>query len=165
MRWPARIPAGTVRGELAATIDILPTIAEILDVELPRDRIIDGKSILPLMEGKPGAKSPHEVYYFYYGNALQAVRSGKWKLHFPHGYRSLDGGAGGKGGRPVPYSQKKIGLALFDLENDVGETINLADKHPDVVAQLQAFAEKAREDLGDSLTKRQGKNVRRPGRL
>lgn len=165
MRWPGKIPAGKVCHEVAASIDVLPTIAEIIGVKLPKDRIIDGKSILPLMEGKPGAKSPHEAYYCYWGRSLQAVRSGKWKLHFPHGYRTLAGRPGGKGGMPVSYSQAKIGLELFDLENDIGETTNVADKYPEVVKRLQALAEKAREDLGDAATGRKGKNVRQPGRL
>jgi len=165
MRWPKRIPAGSVCKEVAGTIDILPTIAQIIGVELPADRIIDGRSILPLLEARPGAKSPREAQYFFWGRALQAVRSGKWKLHFPHGYRTLAGREGGTGGRPVPYSQAKIGLELFDLENDIGETTNVADAHPEVVARLQALAEKARADLGDSATRRNGKNVREPGRL
>jgi len=165
MRWPKRIPAGSVCREVAGTIDILPTIAQIIGVELPADRIIDGRSILPLLEARPGAKSPREAQYFFWGRALQAVRSGKWKLHFPHGYRTLAGREGGTGGRPVPYSQAKIGLELFDLENDIGETTNVADAHPEVVARLQALAEKARADLGDSATRRNGKNVREPGRL
>jgi arylsulfatase A len=165
MRWPGHIPPDSVCNELAATIDVLPTLADIIGVELPRDRIIDGRSILPLMEGKPGAKSPHEAYYFYWGRELQAVRSGKWKLHFPHGYRTLAGKPGGTDGNPVPYSQGKIDLSLFDLENDVGETKNVAAEHPEVVERLKALAEKARDDLGDSAAKRPGKNVREPGRL
>ncbi|OHB69135.1 MAG: arylsulfatase [Planctomycetes bacterium RBG_13_63_9] len=165
MRWPARIPAGTVCNELAATIDVLPTIAEIVGVELPKDRIIDGKSILPLMEGTPDAKTPHEAYYHYWGRALQAVRSGKWKLHFPHAYPSLDGRPGGAAGKPAPYTQKNIELALFDLQSDVGETTNVAGQHPEVVERLKALAEKARQDLGDAATGRQGKNVRKPGTI
>lgn len=164
MRFPGKIPAGGVCHELAATIDVLPTIAALAGVELPKDRIIDGKNIWPLMSGVPNAKSPHEAYYFYWGGHLQAVRNGKWKLHFPHAYRSLKGEPG-SGGKPGPYVQKKIGLALFDLVADIGETTNLVDQHPQVVKRLQALAEKARDDLGDSGTKRKGKNLRSPGRL
>ncbi len=165
MRWPARIPPGTECRELAATIDILPTLADILGIELPEDRIIDGKSILPLLEGKPGAKSPHEFYAMYYGRELHAVRSGKWKLHFPHSYRTLAGAEGRDDGFPVPYSQARTGLELYDLENDIGEANDVADEHPEVVARLKQYAEQLREDLGDSLQKRRGRNVREPGRL
>ncbi len=164
MRWPEKIPAGSVCHELAATIDVLPTVAGLLGVALPAGRVIDGKDIWPLMSGQPGAASPHEAYYYYWGRELQAIRSGQWKLHFPHDYRSV-GEPRGAGGKPGPYVQRQIGLELFDLEADVGETTNVAGQHPDQVRRLQALAEKARDDLGDARTKRQGKNVRAAGQL
>ena len=166
MRFPGRIPAKTVCHEMAATIDLLPTIAGLIGVDLPDDRIIDGKDIWPLMTAQPGAKTPHKAYYYYYyGTELHAVRSGKWKLHFPHRYRSLDGQPGGTGGTPAPYVIKKTELELYDLEADVGESNNVVEKHPEIVKRLTAFAEEAREDLGDKLTKRKGKNVRSAGQL
>ncbi len=163
MRWPARIPAGKVCAQPLMTIDIVPTIAGLLGVELP-DHPIDGKDILAVMEGRPGAKSPHEALLFYWGRHLQAIRSGKWKLHFPHAYRSMDGQELGSGGKPGRYIQKKTPLALYDLEADIGETTNVADKHPAVVARLEALAEKARAELGDSAGKVRGKGLRPPGR-
>jgi len=162
MRWPGKIPAGKVCHELAATIDILPTVAKLTGAELPKHKI-DGLDISPLMFGKPGAKSPHEAYYFYWGRHLQAVRSGKWKLHFPHPYRSLNGRKGGTGGKPVRYETLKTELALYDLSTDVGEKRNVADKYPEVVKRLKALAEKARDDLGDR--NRQGSGVRPAGKL
>lgn len=120
--------------------------------------------IWPLISAEPGAKSPHEAFYFYWGQELQAVRSGRWKLHFPHAYRSL-AGPGGHGGTPAKYVQKRVELALFDLESDVGETKNVAAEHPEIVEQLQRLADQARDDLGDSATARKGKNVRPAGQL
>ena len=70
-----------------------------------------------------------------------------------------------KDGIPVKYQQGTAGLELYDLENDVGEKNNVVDQHPDVVKRLEALAEQARDDMGDSLTKRIGKGVREPGRL
>ncbi len=164
MRWPGKIPAGATTNELAATIDVLPTIAKLVGAKLPAGRVIDGKDIWPLMSGQPGAKSPHEAYYYYWGQEIQAVRSGRWKLHLPHAYPSL-GEPRGSGGKPGPYVQKRIGLALYDLETDVGEKTDRASEHPDVVRRLQALAEQARDDLGDSRTKRPGRNVRPAGTL
>ncbi len=164
MWWPGKIPAGTVCREPAMTIDLLPTIAHLVGAELP-DHPIDGKNIWPLIAGEPGAKSPHEAYFFYYGRQLQAVRMGKWKLHFPHKYRTLAGRPGGTGGVPVPYEQAEIGLALFDLENDVSETTDVKDRHPDVVARIQKLADRMRAELGDSAPKQQGSGRRDPGRL
>jgi hypothetical protein len=118
-----------------------------------------------LIAGQPDAKSPHEAYFLYYGSQLQAIRKGKWKLHFPHSYRTLSGRPGGTGGIPVNYDQAKIDLALFDLDNDIGETTNVADQNPDVVADLKRLADRMRADLGDSATKQKGSGVRSSGRL
>jgi arylsulfatase A-like enzyme len=164
MWWPGRIPAGTVCHTPAMTIDILPTIAHLSGAKLP-DHPIDGKNIWPLVAGEPGAKSPHEAYYFYWGQHLQAVRMGPWKLHFPHAYQTLGGRPGGQDGTPVPYQQARIELSLFDLERDPGETVNVADQHPDVVARIKELAAGMRAELGDSATKQQGAGVREPDRL
>ncbi len=164
MRWPGKIPAGTVCNTPAMTIDILPTIARLVGAKLPEHKI-DGLDIWPLIAGQPGAKSPHEAYYFYWGNHLDAVRMGAWKLHFPHPYRTLNGRPGGKDGIPVQYEQAKIDLALFNLEKDPGETTNVADAHPDIVDQLKRLADRIRVELGDSATKQKGSGVRESGRL
>jgi arylsulfatase A-like enzyme len=163
MRWPGRIPAGTVCRQLAATMDLLPTFARLAGAAPPTDRVIDGRDIWPLLSGQPGAQSPHEAYFYYWGKHLQAVRSGKWKLHLAHEYDHPD--PPGHDGKPGQYVKRKIGVELFDIETDIGETNDVADRHPEVVARLQALAEQCREDLGDSATGREGKNVRPPGRL
>jgi arylsulfatase A len=162
MRWPEKIPAGTECRELCGTIDLLPTIARLIGVELPRDRVIDGKDISPLLFGEANAKSPRESFYFYWGRQLHAVRTGKWKLHFPHPYRSLQGEPG-SGGKPGTMIEKQTELALYDLEADVGETKNVAEQHPDVVAKLERLGEAARAELGDTLTGRKGSGVRAAG--
>lgn len=162
--WPGKIRSGSVCREPAMTIDVLPTVAALTGAAVPGERIIDGKSLRPLLLGEKGARSPHEALYFYWGGELQAVRSGPWKLHLPHEYRSLKDRPG-SGGLPGPYVQKKIELSLFNLDSDVGETRDVAAEHPEVVARLQQHAERAREDLGDTLTGRKGRNVREPARL
>lgn len=164
MWWPGSVPAGTTCAEPAMTIDILPTVAELCGGKLPEHKI-DGKSILPLVTGQPGATSPHEAYFMYYGEELQAVRMGKWKLHFPHNYRTLDGRPGGTGGIPTNYSQAKIELALFDLENDIGETTDVSQQHPEVVERIKQLAAEMRADLGDSRTKQRGSGIRPLGRI
>jgi arylsulfatase A-like enzyme len=162
-RWPGRIPAGSINREPAMTIDLLPTIARLAGAEVPTDRIVDGLDVWPLLSEGREARSPHDALYFYWGKELHAVRSGKWKLHLPHPYQHLE--VAGGDGKPGRYAKQQIGLSLFDLEKDVGETKNVAGKNPDVVKRLLSFVERAREDLGDALTNREGKNVRAPGRL
>jgi arylsulfatase A len=162
-RWPGRLRAGSVADLPAMTIDVLPTLASLASAPLSPDRPIDGRDMWPLISGAPGARAPHEVLYFYWGNELHAVRSGRWKLHLPHPYQSLE--SAGSDGKPGKYVRKEIGLSLFDLENDPSESVNVADQHPDVVKSLLDHAGRAREDLGDSLTGRTGKNLRPAGTM
>jgi arylsulfatase A-like enzyme len=158
-RWPAKIPAGTTCAQPAMTIDLLPTIAKFAGAELPK-LPIDGKDIGALLTEKD-AKSPQEAYFFYWGQALEAVRYGKWKLHFPHAYRTLK--EGGKDGKPGPYAQAKIEKALFNLEADPGETKDVSAENPEVLAKIEALADRMRGDLGDTATKSVGKGVRPAG--
>ncbi|MEO2010360.1 MAG: sulfatase [Pirellulaceae bacterium] len=163
MWWPGEIPAGTRCSVPAMTIDILPTIAHLTGAELPQQKI-DGKNIWPLISGEDGAESPQRAYFFYYGEQLQAMRMGRWKLHFPHNYRSLNGGVGGTGGKPTAYRQNRIELSLFDLRLDPGETTDVQSRFPDVVARMNELAEEMRQDLGDTK-KFPGTGKRQPGRV
>ncbi|MCK5173804.1 MAG: sulfatase-like hydrolase/transferase, partial [Planctomycetes bacterium] len=150
MRWLGRIPAGTSCDELTSTIDIMPTFANLAGGNAPKDRIIDGRDIYPLMAGQAGAKSPHEAFYLYFTSQLQAVRSGKWKLHLPTEEVKV-------GTRTV----KKRVAKLYDLSADIGETNDLSKKEPKVVKRLMRLANKARADIGD--TGMEGANQRTAG--
>ncbi|MBW8040047.1 MAG: sulfatase-like hydrolase/transferase [Planctomycetes bacterium] len=132
MRWPGKIPADRVCREICGTIDLLPTFAKLAKGQVPPDRVIDGKDIWPLMSGKPGAKSPHKAYFYYRGNNLEAVRCGRWKLR----------------------SMKKT--ELYDLNADISEKHNLADKHPGIVKRLNYIMKEFDRQLKA--------NVRPPGK-
>ncbi|MDH5743467.1 MAG: sulfatase-like hydrolase/transferase, partial [Candidatus Aminicenantes bacterium] len=147
MRWSGHIPAGTVCDKMAATMDLLPTFAAMTGEPLPEHKI-DGENILPLLSGDPDA-NPRNHLFYYYGKQLQAVRQGRWKLHFPHEYRSYEGVEPGKDGLPGPYAHGETGFELYDLKNDIGEKHDVADKYPDVVERLKSLGEKARKELGD----------------
>lgn len=161
MRWPARVQAGTECNELATALDLLPTIANEIGVELP-ERVIDGTDIIGLLTGRDAA-SPREVFYGYHLGALKTVRDRRWKLILPHEYRSIVGGTLGAEGRPGRYKPTPAGLELYDLKSDVSETRNVADDHPEIVSRLLAQTETARAELGDQLTKRVGAEVRAAG--
>ncbi|HUT35418.1 MAG TPA: sulfatase [Planctomycetota bacterium] len=143
VRWPGTVPPGSVCGELATTMDALPTFAGVAGAKVPDDRVIDGKDILALLKGVPGAKSPHEAFYYYNYLRLNAVRSGKWKLVLPRPANPPGTGWSGRMIDAVPETQ------LFDLEADVEEAHDVAKEHPDVVARLMQFVQTAREELGD----------------
>ncbi|HEV2211111.1 MAG TPA: sulfatase [Verrucomicrobiae bacterium] len=168
MRWPGKIPAGTESWQMLMTIDLFPTIADLIGAPLPHHKI-DGLDVWPIISHQSNAQNPHEAYWFYFGvNQLQAVvtSDGRWKLQLPHTYVTLAGKPGGHGGQAVPYEQRELKTAeLYDLINDISETKDVSAAHPELVQQLQAEAEKARAELGDGLTKRKGAGTRQPGRV
>ncbi len=166
MRWVGKIPPGSVCRQPMMTIDLLPTIAKFIAADLP-PRNIDGRDASALVLATPGATSPQQSYCFYYHrNDLEAIRSGRWKLHFPHKYRSMDGRELGSGGTPGKYdNNRKTGLELYDLATDIGESRNVADAHPEVVKRLTALADAMRRDLGDNLTGIEPTGKREPGRI
>jgi uncharacterized sulfatase len=158
--WPGRIPAGQVTGEIAATVDVLPTIVETAGGKLPEGRKIDGANLLPLMTGET-QKSPHEAIFAMGGDQLRIVRSGRWKLHarLPRpGFRCLSDeeaaawvdprGPDGvtiiaqfEQARPnqcpgVVTGPEPAAGQLFDLESDRAEQTDVAAQHPEVVARL-----------------------------
>ena len=181
-RWSGYIPSGLTCNEAMNGIDVLPTVARIIDAPLPK-RKIDGIDLSPLLFGKPDAKG-RDAFAYYSGSELQAVRNGKWKLHLPHDYLTVNGPVG-MGGKPAnfanmaPNSIEESGvrgiasrhgyklaqqeLALFDLDSDPGETRNVAAEHPAIVNQIEEIANAFRRDLGDSLFKAVGTGVRTAG--
>jgi arylsulfatase A-like enzyme len=146
-------------------VDVFPTVGRWAGARLP-GHTIDGKDLGPLLEGVPGARTPHEALFFYYAaNELQAIRSGRWKLMLPHTSRTLGGRLGGRGGVPAAYTSEQVQLSLYDLEADPQERTDVAGEQPEVVKRLLGLAEEAREELGDRLQKRTGRGVRQPGRV
>ena len=154
MRWPGRIPAGAVCTEIATAMDFYSTFAALGNASIPQDRTIDGRDIRPLMFAEEGATSPHDAFFYYYMDDLEAVRCGKWKLHLRKHARAGD-----------PDSRDEEVNELYDLESDVGETRNLYDAHPEIVGELTAKLNACRKDLGDRLTGFEGENVRPRGQV
>lgn len=150
VRWPRKIPPGQSSSAITSTIDLLPTISKLVGVPLPKNKI-DGKDIWPILSGKAGNNSPHEAFYYYQMDQLQAVRSGQWKLFLPMESKKRNWGK--------PEGKKP--LMLFNLATDIHEDHNIQDKHPDVVKRLLNLAEKARIDLGD--VDQPGQNQRQAG--
>lgn len=126
IRWPGKIPSGKSNDELMTTMDLLPTFAKLADAAIPTDRVIDGKDIWPTLTGK--ASTPHEAFFYHKGNSLNAVRSGKWKLHTNKG-------------RPTQ---------LYDLENDIGEKTNVIKSHPEVVQRLNGYLKAFANDIAEN---------------
>jgi arylsulfatase A-like enzyme len=136
--WPYGIPPGRTEGAMAMGTDLLPTVLDLLDLPSPSDRILDGRSILPVLTR--GAATPHDYLYYYDGERLFAVRDQRFKYRGPAGvfYATDQMPIGGAFG-----SQKEW---LFDLENDPRESYDTADRHPQALERLrQAFESKQEE--------------------
>ncbi len=138
-RWPGRIPSGQINNELVTSMDLLPTFAGLSEASLSDDTKIDGKDIWPVLSGVDGAKSPHDVFYYYKATQLRAVRSGKWKLHLPVNTNAM---------RPQVAARFEK-AQLYDLEADVEELNNVVADQPDIVAKILTLAEEGRKNLGD----------------
>lgn len=165
MEWPGTIPAGKVSNNMAAGIDILPTIIEATNAKTPEKRI-DGVSLFENLKGNL-SEVPRDQFLFYYRrNSLQAIRYGKWKYNFSHPGRTTVGFAPGKDGQPGgSYENFNHQGGLYNLERDPGERYNVEFNEPQVMKVIMQIAKEAREDLGDDLTGDVGKNRREVGRV
>jgi arylsulfatase A len=114
VRWPGTIPAGTVCGEVASTMDFYATFCALAGAPLPIDRVIDSKNILPLCTNETGAVSPHDAFLYYdQTGSCRAIRSGTWKYDIMAG-------------------------TLYDLSTDPGEVTNVAGTNTAIVSSLDA---------------------------
>jgi arylsulfatase len=165
MKYPNKIKAGQISDTPMMAIDLLPTIAEVTESQLP-EKTIDGKSAWKLLSGESN-KSPQKAYFFYYRvNELFGVRYGKWKMYFPHRYRTMNGQEPGKDGLPGDYRMIDMEeIELYDIESDISETNNVAKNNPEVVAEIKVLANEMRSKLGDSLLEFEGTENREPGRI
>jgi arylsulfatase A-like enzyme len=162
VRWTGRVPAGRAIGEWASGLDLLPTIASLTGSAVP-DLLIDGRDISPWLLG--GEAVDFGSFNFYRGGQLHAVREGRWKLHVPHGYPTLENGEAGVDGIPGRYVSAVIDTVLYDLQSDPGERVDLRREEPGITARMLALVDSARHDIGDRLAGMEGRRADPPGRL
>lgn len=143
MHWPGVI-SQSVCSELSASMDLYPTLAALSGAKVPTDRIIDGLDMSNLILGK-SAKSPRDTFFYYRLNTIEAVRHGDWKLHLRKKDEAIN--------------------ELYNLRDDIGETINLYDENPKIVVELNAIIEKCRHDMGDEAKGIKGENNRPIGEV
>ena len=157
IRAPGKVPAGTTIDLVTATIDLMPTIAELAGAKAPTDRVIDGLDISKIFHGTQ--QELNRPFFFYQHQALRAVREGDWKLHLPH--TALDKTKEGKIWQThVPSSDRPYieELTLYNLKTDIGETTNVVKDHPEIVTRLLKHLDFAKEDIG--YHNQPGKNSR-----
>src|SRR5690606_14040238 len=165
IKYPKELAPGRTLDTPIMAIDLLPTLAEITGAPLP-ELAIDGKSAWSVLTGK-SKKSPQEAYFFYYNvNELFGVRYRQWKMYFPHTYRTMSGQETGRNGLPGEYKMTELEeIELYDVVTDPSETIEVADKHLEVVAKIKVLANEMRQKLGDSLLGLEGTETRKVGTL
>ena len=122
VRWPGKIKPGMTSDTPVCSIDVFPTILEAAGIRAPAERKIDGLSLWPLLQPDGQAKLNrdeliwHFPHYRHAPGPYSILRKGNWKLiHFDEGISEL-----------------------YDLENDLSESRNLADKEVDRVEEMQA---------------------------
>ena len=128
MRWPGVIPAASENREITGIIDMLPTFSALAGIEVPTDRVIDGRNILPYMRGESVTPPIHESFIV----ANSTVRYKDWKLLL----RDMKpGGNGAKEKGRTDRVPAKAG-SLFNLKRDIGETTDLSARNPEMVQEL-----------------------------
>jgi arylsulfatase A len=144
IRWAGNLDSGRICDELLTSMDLYPTLAALCGGKVPTDRVVDGCDVLEVWLD-PSAHSPHESFAYYSGNDLEAVRDSRYKLFLA------------RNGKEV--------TELYDLAEDLGETLDLVAVKPEVVRRLRATAEGYRGELGDGRLGIVGRDVRPIGRV
>jgi arylsulfatase A-like enzyme len=124
IRWPGKVPAGRVSDAIFATVDLMPTLANLAGYGVPDDRLIDGVDQTELLMGRSEYGS--RTTFFYQGNG---VRQGRWK--FLKANHSVPGYA--------KDTAREETEELYDLDADIGETTNVAAAHPETVGELKTL--------------------------
>ncbi len=131
--WPGKIRVG-VNHELANAMDLFSTALNLAKVEQPKDRVMDGVDLTPMLFGKK--QSVRDTQFLYYADLLCAVRKGNFKAHFiTHDGYSKD--------EPERHDPP----LLFNVAEDPSERFDLASQHPNVVAELKQIAEDHRSKM------------------
>jgi len=128
---PGRFPAGHRTSAIAMSIDFLPTLCAMADIALPAKVEIDGKNLAPLLDGKT-ALSPHDELVLFDNEDVVGIRTQRWKFVSGDYYR----------GRIFPTEEKYP--QLYDIVADPSESYSVADRHPDVLADMKARLAAAR---------------------
>jgi arylsulfatase A len=136
--WPGKIAPGSVCDAVAGTIDLLPTAVSLAGGSVPATPVIDGRDLSPILFGKT-KESQREAHYYFSGYNVQAVRQGPWKLALAAQNESM--------GLELKDDAKKT-PRLYHLDEEIGEKTDLSEKHPEIVAKLQALADKMSAEIG-----------------
>ncbi len=145
IKYPKGLNANTSSDKAFFSIDLLPTLCHLADIDLAENMVMDGKNVWNLISGEEDATNPHEYYPLSTGENFEGIMSGdgKWKLHLPHKYHTIV--IPGKDGKPGKSEIREIGLSLFDMENDPLESKNVIDDYPEIATRMKRLAQAHQE--------------------
>lgn len=155
-KLPGRIPKGRTSIGVASVLDVLPTVAKLCDVPLPKNPL-DGMDIMPLLTGAKAEFERDPLLYFS-TYELQCARLGQWKLHMARFNNDAYNPAPPAGRVNLPLAQPE----LYDLRNDPDESYDLAPEHPDVVKQIQARVDKIMAGMPEPVREARAATLARP---
>ncbi|MFO0801978.1 MAG: sulfatase [Gemmataceae bacterium] len=141
--WPGAIPPKTSIDAVAGTIDLHPTFVTLAGGTVPAEPVIDGRDLSAILLGK-SKESPREAHFYFSGYNLQAVRQGPWKLALV----PQPDPAGGKAAADTGNNPR-----LYNLDSDIGETTDVAEKNPAVVEKLKKLADAMNTEIGGQKPK------------
>jgi arylsulfatase A-like enzyme len=139
-RWPGKIAAGSQSDETLCLTDLMATCAALVGAPLPPNAAEDSYNLLPALLGERRDKPLREATVHQAGNGQLAIRQGPWKLILPHP------GPGTAAPKKAAKPKAATGPELYNLADDLAETKNLHDQHPDIVERLTQLLEKYRRD-------------------
>lgn len=148
IQWANQIPKGTVCNKLGCAIDLLPTLANMTQGSLSKNKI-DGLDISSLFKGDFETEPRETILYYHGQNNLNGVRKGNWKLVLPHTWSSYDAKPGNDGHGGKRIKMKILQPELYNMMRDPGEQYNVIEYHPEKVKELMEVVEAARLELGD----------------
>ncbi len=137
--WPGRIKQGVVAGEPAGLVDVLPTVCGLLGLPKPADRHLDGSDLSPILLGEPKRFFRHQPLYWHLQKSrpIVVIRDGRYSLTADPVYELSTSNMFKEAWIPRIKSGKYKNYQLFDLEKDPNQTTNIAEKQPDLLAQLK----------------------------
>jgi uncharacterized sulfatase len=136
-RWPGVIPAGHISNTMSMNFDLFATSLDLAKVNPPQDRVIDGKSLMPILMGEN--VSHHDMLYFYKGKNLIGIREHHWKYLRRH---MTDNGG---------YASLLQGPFLFNLDTDPNESYNMIEAEPEIAARLSQRLDQFDQDIANNI--------------
>lgn len=146
VNWPGKVSAGTKNAEPIIGVDLYPTFCAITEAELPKGQVLDGESLLPIFAGD--VESLEERALFWHFPAYLQSYAQVWDEQRDPLFRSRPCSVIRKGHWKLHHYLEQNELELYNLEDDLGESKNLAEDHPEIASQLFELLDEWRDGTG-----------------